>query len=358
MAIRDYRLRSMLGPQASAPRQFDYSFGQPTPPRRPSFDFDQGPTQLGDLGPEAPQQNNASRFYDEMERIRNMDTPGISAYKGALQEMPTQEQYKPNWLNRIASGLSGFSAGMKDAGRGIETAMSLNRAPYEAAMEQYQSKLGGLKEQALMEEKDRQTRMKSMMDAAQLGIDYEDLQRKQNLDLANIGIGQTRAGAAVTAAEAAQQRAQAASRNQYDYTPVQGGFMVTNKFDPSDSKVIPARTIQDAQLAVSQQNARSAATSAGAAVTNAAANTSRAATYAAHPPNSASQFVAPGAQLSARDLALEQMADDPAFAKFFAKGWFGKQSDITSFSKEDQQDYLDELADRIAEIESRKRPIR
>ena len=268
MAIRNYRMNSIMG--QNRPK---IGFGpQPSPTFRTPFQ--QPSDQIGELNA-PPQRSEASRFYDEMQRIRNQATPGLSAYQGALKEMPTPEQYKPNWLTRIAAGLGGLSSGMKDAGAGIQTAMSLNRAPYEMAMETYTNRLGGLKEQAEMEQRDRTSRLKAIQDANELGLKYKEYEMKRD-ESANLQETRTTtAKAATTRADATMMQAQAAARDDYDYVPVQGGFMARNKNDPQDTKMVPARTIQDAQLAVSQMNAGSQRISAGASASQAASAAAR-----------------------------------------------------------------------------------
>src|SRR5262245_63742935 len=142
------RMRSLLsnseGPPVSPYRRIFRDQDKMSSPRDadpyPQPNFQQTPIQLGDIEEPAPV-SSSSRFYDELQRIRNEATPGLTAYKEALNRMPTPEEYKPNWLTRIASGLSGFSAGARDAGKGIEVAMGLNRAPYRHAMEEYSDRL-------------------------------------------------------------------------------------------------------------------------------------------------------------------------------------------------------------------------
>jgi len=280
----------------------------------------------------APEQNDSSRFYNEMERIRNMDTPGITAYKQALGEMPTPDQYKPNWLTRIASGLSGFSAGMKDAGAGIKTAMALNRAPYEQAMEEYTNRLGGLKEQSVLEQADRASRMSAIQKAAELGLKYEDFAAKRGEAEALQRSRDVTAGAAATRAKA---YADSLNLPNYEKEPQEdGSLLVWNKKNPADRSIIPAHTVAAGALKVSKQRAATAQEAVGVsrgqlgvAQTNAETNKKA---QAATQRNIDSQIQTraslvgnlqtPAAQKTARELAADELFTDPTWREFLEAG--------------------------------------
>jgi hypothetical protein len=367
MMLRSMRMNSVLGGGGAAPPMSPWKrnlMGQsPTPmrdqPPMPSFDL----SPMQDVEEPVAPRSSSSRFYDELQNIRNEGTPGLTAYKEALNEMPTPDQYKPNWLTRIASGLSGFSSGMKDAGKGIQTAMSLNRAPYEQAMEEYSGRLGTLKEQAGMESEDRDTRLKSVQDAWEMGLKYEDFERKKEETAAKIETDRITANSAQTRAQAyaqAQGNPDTASVTQAD-----GSVLVYNKKDPSQTWKLPANSIEAARLRDREKQTQIQAGNLGVAQTQAQTsrdvgmgnlkvaqdrearegqNTKSLIDYRQSRP---SPNMTPSAQKSARDLAVTELADDPTWARF------ATAKDPSDFSAEDWQDYQEELADRIAEIQRR-----
>jgi hypothetical protein len=359
MPIKDYRLNRILNPQAgqgSFASGFSGKRMSPfeTPPG-PQFSFNQNSPDIGDIQ-EPPEQDEGSKFYDELQRIRNQATPGLTAYQGALQNMPTPDQYKPNWMNRIASGLSGFSAGMHDAGAGIKTAMSLNRAPYEQAMETYTNRLGGLKEQAAMEQQDRTSRMKAIQDAQELGLKYKEYEYKKAESEGNVRARDLTANAASTSAQARMLAAQNAAREEYTYVPVQGGFMVTNKHNPNmPPKVIPANTIQDAQLQVAKGHLAVSQSQLGLNQQTTEASLENTASQIAE--RDRGKPISPGAQTSAEDLADQRLAQDPEYSKFVGKaGIFGgHQAGPSDFTPGEWARYQLRKRQLIREIESKTR---
>jgi O-succinylbenzoate synthase len=149
-----------------------------------------------------PEQNEGGKFYDEIERIRNSAGPGISAYRNALNEVPQQEEYAPDKWTRVAAGLSGLSAGMKDAGEGIRVAQGLNSSNYRQAMAEYNNRLGTLQEQADMEREDMNTRMTGLYKARELGLKYDEYQQKRDESLRLDATRTITANAAMKSAEA------------------------------------------------------------------------------------------------------------------------------------------------------------
>lgn len=322
MAIKDYRLNKILNPSPGT-SGFMGAGRRMSPfetPQRPQFSFNQNAPDVGDLGDiqQEPEQDEGSKFYGELQRIRNQATPGLTAYQGALQEMPTPDQYKPNWLTRIASGLSGLGAGIRDPAAGVATALKLNRAPYEQAMETYTNRLGGLKEQAEMEQRDRSSRMKAIQDAQELGLKYKEYEYKKAESEGNVAARDITAQAASTSAQARMLQARNAAREEYNYVPVQGGFMVTNKHNPNfKPQVIPANTIQDAQLKVAQGHLGVSQQQLGLNQQTTEAGLENTASLIAD--REQGDYVQPSAQTAAAEGVDNDMMLDARYAPFYAK---------------------------------------
>jgi len=320
--------------------------------------------------PSAAQQgpnDRASHFYEMMENARNQPSPGLSAYKEALQNMPTPDQYKPNWLTRIASGLSGFSAGMRDPGRGAEVAMGINRSNYDNAIAEYSNRLGSLKEQATMEEASKRSELDAMHKAYQMGLDYDKFEQTKIKDKATIEQGATTANARATSAQAALRNA---SKQDYVYTPVQGGFIVQNRNNPDDpitGRIIPAKTVQDAQNEVARFSAQTSRGQLGVAQGQLALDqqlrprsvaaqeaTAGASVYRALNPqdSSADSFIPAGSTTAARKEAETQLLADPTYGPMLGRRGNGY---FNTLSAEEQADLEAEIQDVMNEILNRRR---
>lgn len=334
MSIGMRRMTSLFRGDGTTPRRTPYQF---------SFGESQEPEPIGakvnfrtpwePMSPieQAPEQSDSSRFYDEVQRLRGQEGPGVTAYRRALGEMPNPADYNPGKFTRVAAGLAGISAGLRDAGRGVETAMRLNRAPYEAAMDEYGTRLGGLKEQAYIEREDAKARADALTDAAKLGLSYKDYELKVRKQESDEEMDRLQRGTARTTAEAALVRAQTAARADYEYTPVQGGFMIQNKHDPNDPQnglIIRAATTQDAANAVARTNAQANASRAATAAGQLALDEKYRGREVAAREDSATAALqgardrgntpaTPAAQDKARELAETEMMNDPKWAEFF-----------------------------------------
>lgn len=316
---------------------------------------------------EIPQQRNeASRYYDEMEKIRSNAGPGLSAYRQALQEIPTQEQHKPNWMTRIAAGLSGFGAGMKNPGAGAEVAMGINRSGYENAIGEYNNKLVGLKGQADIEQEDMEAQLRAISQARALGLKYDEFEFKK---LESGKKAETDRMTAQASQERAKAYADAQRKPGYDTFPqVDGSVLYQNKNDRTDSFVVKADTIAGAQLKVSQRNADSQRMSAGAAVSNAATssrnadtNKVRAQDYTRNVDSliksrgGEDSLLAPNVQSAARELAIKELELDPRFSKFVRTDEYDDIPDPSTFKPEEYQFFTRALEAKVRDILSRKR---
>jgi len=319
MGLMDsYRLNSIMGGKRLGP--YKGNFSTPDAPETPI-----GPKGVSFQQPEiqipTEDEDDSSRYYRMIQDIRNEQTPGMTAYKTALQNRPQEEEYKPNAWTRTASALSGFSAGLKDAGKGITTAMGLNREPYRRAMEEYSGQLSGLEEQAGMEQDERESRMEAIRDASRMGLEHEKfLQQGQH--------NRALEGTAAENARANIMRAEASTKPTYALHATQGGFLAVNSKDPSDTKMIAAKTPQDAQLEISRMNAQTSRMQANTSAGNLTqrqnefgVNTALAGTRIGQAQQRIDQaeegkLPTPASQTSARELALDKLMDHPKWGKF------------------------------------------
>lgn len=273
--------------------------------------------------------DRVSQFYELMEKLRNRESPGLTAYKQALSEVPTADQYKPNWLTRIGAGLAGASAGMKDAGRGVEVAQRLNRSGYENALSDYSNRLGTLKEQATMEEATNRSQMDAVHKAYQMGLDYDKLDLETRRVNRSIQTADKNADANMISAEARRQTALNSARDEWTYTPGVGGIIATNRRDPAKTQLIPGvKTTQEAQLKIAEGQLHVNQGQLGVAQGRlknddlmTEANLDNIASQIADRDagDSAGDYVQPSAMNAARDGVDSEMELEPRWAKFYAK---------------------------------------
>lgn len=131
----------------------------------------------------SPQQEepDSGRYFSDVRRMYG-ETPALDAYRQHLQRMPSREDYQPSGWERVAAGLSGFSAGLKDAGEGIRTAMGLNRSRYASALDEYYNTAKPLEAAADLERQGIDDQVGYLMKANELGLKYDDYQRQVQRD--------------------------------------------------------------------------------------------------------------------------------------------------------------------------------
>jgi len=128
-----------------------------------------------------PRRDPMSGFMDSLRGAYGR-TPALDEYRSYLKTSPQAADYKPNWLERIASGLAGASVGYRDPAKGVETAMGMNRSKYDNALKNYYAQAGPLKEAAGIERESQQDRYKAVIDAQKSRQDYMDYVRNLNKD--------------------------------------------------------------------------------------------------------------------------------------------------------------------------------
>lgn len=120
---------------------------------------------------------------DDYMKYLNRPKPSMDAYRAALNEAPQAEDYRPSWATRIAAGLGGISAGMKNAGEGIKVASATNRMPFANALADYKAHVDPLESAAKLESDDSDATLKYMYQAHQLKQAHENNERQRQNDL-------------------------------------------------------------------------------------------------------------------------------------------------------------------------------
>lgn len=333
------------------------------PPQRPTSPFSMRPAE-GD-----EDEDQSLVFLRELERVRG-PMPMTSAYRReVLGGAPLRENYQPGKMTRLAAGLSGMSAGYKDAGKGITTAMGVNETPWRNAYDDYISGVERLGKGAALEGDEGDFRVKQMMLARSMGIDAAKLEQQRDYQT------QT-AATARYAAETARMKLDDPDWEKYD-TP--SGVQFWNKKNPNDRMLVPGKTVAGMQAEAAQQNARSNAA-------NAASNSHRAGIYgrdvdsriedrtrrqqmakevlelkvregAGQPGGTKGkgtpQYWTAREQSDAREVALRDLLTDPDYGQYVEEP--DDPNGFLTFGDDVPQDFKDELQDRIDEILSRQK---
>lgn len=299
-----YRRTSMLAPQretAEPTRTF----------ADPGSGIGQG---FGDTLPEAKQ--DPMRGYDDEIMGLMKPSPGLLAYKEYLNTTPKREDYAPSGWTRAAAGLSGLSAGMRDAGQGIKVAQGINESGYRNALQDFATRGSGLKETADIEQDDRANQVKVLQQARAMGLDYDKLQFERDKFGKTNSLAQEKNDIDRMRAEAYVADKQ---RKGYDTINLaNGSVMFTNKNDPSDRYTMtPAEmgggTVAGAQLGISGMNAQ---TSRMQAITG--QNAQQEGAYQNYwTRNRPAEAPRPDDTTKSYDFAMERLSQDPTFAEFF-----------------------------------------
>lgn len=145
-----------------------------------------GDDSLNDWRQQAAEQEerNNPRGGGFMDSLRSAygKTPALDEYRSFLQNSPNSEDYKPNWMTRIAAGLSGAAAGFRNPGEGVKVAQDINRSKYDYALKDYYSKAAPLKEAAGIEREGMQDRVKALLEGRKTQMDYLDYERNMTKD--------------------------------------------------------------------------------------------------------------------------------------------------------------------------------
>lgn len=294
------------------------------------------------------------RYDEELNDIYNSAGPGLQAYKEALATQPNRDDYKPGIWKRLGTALAG-GAVTYGGGDGYGMAKQVQEEPFQKAMTDYATKLGGLRERAGMEQDEAETRIRALQQARAMGLKYDEFELKR-LE------AQNRMTNATTTANAAMKRAEAYAAAQarpgYDaHAQEDGSVLYVNKNNPAEKITVPAKTVAAGQLGVARRNAstaeRNATTNAGqldVARTRAATDAARGAAYVENAGRNRNRPATPDAQRDAVDNALSEMMSDPVFKEFIQLDDKGFPSPIEDDGSEDYQDFLEALNERADQI--------
>lgn len=117
-------------------RRAGQDFSQPLPSRRT-----------------APQQTE-DPFMAALSRLGGSRGDATSAYREHIGKMPKSEQYAPSKMRRLGGALAAAAIALKNPAAGAAMGQHITDAPYRNALESWQMKGSGLKEQADIESQD------------------------------------------------------------------------------------------------------------------------------------------------------------------------------------------------------------
>lgn len=134
------------------------AFGQPRQSTFPvNFNTYVPRERVAELGnPMAPRRPpDTQSFLSQLEQIYSQ-RPELDAFKAAVQNTPTREEFKPSKMRRLGAALVGGLQGWtsRDPGQGISTAMGINELPYQRGLQEHEGKVNKLQALADIESQD------------------------------------------------------------------------------------------------------------------------------------------------------------------------------------------------------------
>jgi len=159
-------------PLMNAYRKVDFNRPQPQ----------QAPPQMT---PQAAPQTDP--FAQALERMRGGQAS--NAYREHIGKMPTQEQYAPSQTRRIGGALAAAAGAFNDPRAGAAIGEQIIGAPYRNALESWQMKGAGLKEQADIESQD----VKSQIEYIKRIQEQQQQERQERRDIRRLDIDEMRA---------------------------------------------------------------------------------------------------------------------------------------------------------------------
>lgn len=130
--------------------------------------------------PEPTEQDEAGRYFDDMEQIRTHRGPALSAYQKHLDEIPTREKNKSGWGRKIAAGIIGGAQGLQQGFQaGAETGRRIAEAPYENALGEWSNKSKSLGASAALEREEVEDQLKALSSARALGLKHDEFKLKR-----------------------------------------------------------------------------------------------------------------------------------------------------------------------------------
>lgn len=200
---------SQLGQQVSNP-YFDNSYSDNTSSN--PFDFSISGSQPGNLdfssmfgqqnqGSSPSMPNRLSGILSNMSQNTaqgkpdfasmsqaNQSSPIYDAYRKAISQAPTPDQYDPSIWRRIGAAAAGAGAGLatKNPLLGMNVAENVVNQPYNRALQNWEARTGKLKLAADEERQTQQGRFNQWKDTQKIGLDMTEQQRKVLDTLSNV----------------------------------------------------------------------------------------------------------------------------------------------------------------------------
>lgn len=210
---------------------------------------------------EPDEPDDAISYFDEIRRIRSNPGPAMSQYQEMLKNMPSEADYQPTKMRRVAGITAGIAAGLRDPAAGPGVTQSILRDPYDRAMHQYKNQLGATGEAANLERQDMQAQLRALSEARALGLKYDEFKLKQMGSERDYGL-KKRSTASTEMLNSA--RAANLLNPDYDYKEQQdGSVLAINKKNPKDRQTIPGKSVAAGNFKVNQRRAAIAEKDAG-----------------------------------------------------------------------------------------------
>jgi len=157
------------------------------------IDFNRGPTTPG-RAPSGPVSEEADNDPVSIAMKRLQGGQASNAYREHITKLPTREEYAPSQTRRIGGALAAAAAGFNDPKMGAYVGEQIINAPYRNAMESWQTKGAGLKEQADIEKDDATAQLNYVKAVRQQQVDAENQAlNRRKVDIDEFGANTTRA---------------------------------------------------------------------------------------------------------------------------------------------------------------------
>lgn len=177
------------------------------PPPRPTFGPPADAPSYGQgFGAEQPAQDEGGKYFDEIQRIRGMRGPAVSAYQAHLNAMPTEKSTEPSLGRKILGGVAAMGLGWNSPERGINAGQEVLDTPYKDAIRDWSNKAKGLGESAKLEQQDAETQYQALAQARALGLKYDEYRLKQLENNRTFGINTQREATRARVADLTAQR--------------------------------------------------------------------------------------------------------------------------------------------------------
>jgi len=156
------------------------------------IDFNRGQTAPNPIS--GPTSEEADNDPISLALKRMQGGQASAAYREHIGKLPTQEQYAPSRGRRLAGALIAGAASFNDLKSGMALGEKVTNAPYRNALEGWQMKGAGLKEQADIEKDDATSQLNYVKAVRQQQVDAENQAlNRRKVDIDEFGANTTRA---------------------------------------------------------------------------------------------------------------------------------------------------------------------